>query len=178
MGNHVRMLAMLVALGSMFVVGTAHAERIKCESQGKDRHHCKVDIGRARVELRDRLSDHTCKQGKSWDYDEDGIWVDDGCRAEFEIIRRGGGYGRHDDDDDDDRGTSDGDMARACTDAAARQYDVGASHVSLRRVENEGDGYRISGHAVQERDGAKKFTCIFNKHRKLKNVEANTSDGD
>ncbi len=28
-----------------------------------------------------------CRQGYSWGYDQRGIWVDRGCRADFEVTR-------------------------------------------------------------------------------------------
>ena len=31
-----------------------------------------------------------CNQGSTWGFDQSGIWVDRGCRAEFQV----GGYGR------------------------------------------------------------------------------------
>ena len=37
------------------------------------------------VELLRTLSDHDCRRGRTWGYDPDGIWVDDGCRAEFAV---------------------------------------------------------------------------------------------
>jgi hypothetical protein len=30
-------------------------------------------------------SDAPCRQGYSWGYDHNGIWVDHGCRADFAV---------------------------------------------------------------------------------------------
>ena len=38
-----------------------------------------------RVRLLDRLSDSPCTQGRSWGYNRHEIWVDNGCRAVFEV---------------------------------------------------------------------------------------------
>jgi len=54
---------------------------VVCESQGK-LHHCNADT-RSGVQISHQLSKSSCVQGKSWGYDSRGIWVDDGCRAEF-----------------------------------------------------------------------------------------------
>jgi hypothetical protein len=43
------------------------------------------------VRLIRRLSDASCVQGRSWGYDRNSVWVDDGCRAEFEVRSLGGG---------------------------------------------------------------------------------------
>ena len=57
-----------------------------CESLNNVRHTCRVDA-RGGVTLARRLSDNACARGKNWDVRDDGtgIWVDNGCRAEFRI---------------------------------------------------------------------------------------------
>jgi hypothetical protein len=42
-----------------------------------------------------KISGSACYQGRSWDFDRDGIWVSNGCRADFQI---GGFYNGRDDD--------------------------------------------------------------------------------
>ncbi len=54
---------------------------VVCESDGKLRH-CNADT-RFGVQISHQLSKHSCVEGKSWGYDSRGVWVDDGCRAEF-----------------------------------------------------------------------------------------------
>jgi hypothetical protein len=39
------------------------------------------------VTLSRQLSDSGCVQGKTWGYDANGIWVSNGCRAEFTLGR-------------------------------------------------------------------------------------------
>jgi len=55
-----------------------------CESYDKRYNHCPARITEG-VRLIRNLSDTDCRKGKNWGYDSHGIWVDDGCRAEFEI---------------------------------------------------------------------------------------------
>lgn len=62
---------------------------IRCESQDKHNRRCPADT-RYGVSLARQLSDTPCVQGRTWGWDRNGIWVDDGCRAEFVL---GGGHG-------------------------------------------------------------------------------------
>jgi hypothetical protein len=59
---------------------------ILCESQDGDRKFCRADV-KPGVTLLRQLSRADCDEGKSWGYDkaQGFIWVDEGCRAEFEI---------------------------------------------------------------------------------------------
>jgi hypothetical protein len=60
------------------------SQYILCESNNNDRRYCRVD-GRGGVRLSRQLSDARCTQGSTWGYDNGGVWVDNGCRAEFEV---------------------------------------------------------------------------------------------
>jgi hypothetical protein len=59
---------------------------ISCSSDDMHRHYCPADT-RGGVQLLKQRSDASCRQGRSWGYDRSGIWVDHGCRADFQIIR-------------------------------------------------------------------------------------------
>jgi hypothetical protein len=63
--------------------------RVRCESHDGRTAYCGVDT-RSGVHLVRQLSDHRCVRGSSWGADGRGIWVTNGCRAEFEL---GTGYG-------------------------------------------------------------------------------------
>ena len=54
----------------------------RCESHDGRPRECAVNT-RAGVQLVRQLSDSPCIQGRSWGYGRDGIWVSNGCRAEF-----------------------------------------------------------------------------------------------
>lgn len=62
----------------------APARTIRCESNNGGHETCAVDTGRG-VALTKQLSNLGCVKGKTWDYDEDGVWVSRGCRAIFTI---------------------------------------------------------------------------------------------
>lgn len=58
--------------------------QLRCESRGHGIDHCLIDIAGS-VLLTRQLSGRDCDLGESWGYDEKGIWVARGCRAEFEV---------------------------------------------------------------------------------------------
>jgi hypothetical protein len=57
---------------------------VRCESSGKKERYCRANTKRG-VELYRQLSKARCRYGSSWGYDRKGIWVDEGCRADFLI---------------------------------------------------------------------------------------------
>lgn len=64
-------------------------QEVRCDSNGGRYQVCPVDLGRdGRVRLVRRLSDSRCVEGYSWGWDRRGIWVDQGCRAIFQVDRR------------------------------------------------------------------------------------------
>lgn len=68
--------------------GEFHGERIlRCESSDNRERFCPADT-RGGVRLVRQLSDTPCVEGRSWGARRDGVWVDDGCRADFVV-----GYG-------------------------------------------------------------------------------------
>lgn len=73
----------------LFEVGAADGSgfvdvprRLVCESKGNLRRECGVTVER-KVTLLKQLSSKDCVEGRSWGWDRTGVWVDDGCRAEF-----------------------------------------------------------------------------------------------
>jgi len=61
-------------------------QTVYCESGDMRRHWCSEGIG-ARVTLVRKRSDAPCIQGRTWGVGRNGIWVDRGCRADFEVRR-------------------------------------------------------------------------------------------
>jgi hypothetical protein len=57
---------------------------ITCSSENGRSATCNADT-RGGVRLVRELSSSSCIQGSTWDYNANGIWVDHGCRAEFEL---------------------------------------------------------------------------------------------
>ncbi|WP_133499930.1 DUF3011 domain-containing protein [Cognatilysobacter terrigena] len=63
------------------------AARLRCESDKGRRHSCAIST-EGSVRLVKQLSHTACIEGDTWGVDARGLWVDHGCRAEFEV---GGG---------------------------------------------------------------------------------------
>lgn len=99
-GFFVTMCAAFV--GTMAYAAWDQCERIKVESRDGRYSEKRMDLRDARVRLYDRLSDARCQEGRTWGYDQRKIWVDDGCRAVFEV-QRNDRYDRGDRGDRDDR---------------------------------------------------------------------------
>jgi hypothetical protein len=59
-------------------------QTVYCESGDMRRHWCSEGIGRQVTMIRQR-STTACVQGRTWGVDRAGIWVDRGCRADFEV---------------------------------------------------------------------------------------------
>jgi hypothetical protein len=77
-------------LGLLILISCAapvFAETIRCESDRGRRHECSFD-GFGRVELRRQLSHTDCVLGRTWGTEgRHTIWVSNGCRADFLIVR-------------------------------------------------------------------------------------------
>ena len=62
----------------------AQPQTIICNSDDMARHSCAADT-RGGVQLTRQISGSPCTQNSTWGYDKNGIWVDKGCRAEFQV---------------------------------------------------------------------------------------------
>ncbi len=67
--------------------GSAPRSVVTCESVGREHTYCGVGGYTRHVELKRQLSRSSCDYNRSWGYDRKGIWVADGCRAEFWVDR-------------------------------------------------------------------------------------------
>ncbi len=59
------------------------ARTVRCESTDKRLRRCDMTIRGARLQR--QLSDARCIEGRSWGWDRRGLWVNNGCRAEFAV---------------------------------------------------------------------------------------------
>ncbi len=73
--------ALLFATAGVQAV-SAQDKSLTCESTGGDYTYCRADTDN-NVRLEKKLSFSDCVYNSSWGYDNRGIWVDRGCRAEF-----------------------------------------------------------------------------------------------
>jgi len=70
---------------------------MRCESDNGRYRQCPADV-RGGVRLLRQLSDNDCVEGRSWGADRNGVWVDRGCRADFEVgfrANNGFSWGRY-----------------------------------------------------------------------------------
>lgn len=77
--------------------GYRQTRTVRCESIGSRRAFCRVNT-QGSVRILRQISHNACIQGRSWSYGARGIWVSNGCRADFAIgsrryDRRGDTYG-------------------------------------------------------------------------------------
>lgn len=66
--------------------GSGQGQIVSCSSDDMHRHYCPADT-RGGVQLIKQHSDSSCRQGRSWGFNKRGIWVDHGCRADFQVGR-------------------------------------------------------------------------------------------
>ncbi len=86
-------IAIASAAGAIWFVGapaqaqSGERERIECRSSNYTYRRCDVRADRqvTNVTLTQRLSTRACSEGSSWGWDERGVWVDNGCRAYFDV---------------------------------------------------------------------------------------------
>ncbi|MDQ6665832.1 MAG: DUF3011 domain-containing protein [Acidobacteriota bacterium] len=83
---------LLVCAGMLGCTAISQAQTtLTCNSDDGKRHYCNADT-RGGVQLSQQVSGSACVQGSTWDFDNNGIWVDRGCRARFTV---GGNYGNN-----------------------------------------------------------------------------------
>ncbi len=61
---------------------------LTCSSEDGGRQYCKAET-RSGVTMVRQRSGSPCKESYSWGFDERGVWVDHGCRADFALGGRG-----------------------------------------------------------------------------------------
>jgi hypothetical protein len=64
---------------------------VRCESRDNRSRSCPMSVGRRdAIRLIRQLSDKPCIEGQTWGQTRSGVWVTQGCRAEFATTRRDG----------------------------------------------------------------------------------------
>ena len=115
---------------------------IRCESEDDRRKHCEVaNIDPDSVTMDRKLSQANCYRGQNWDVDSRGIWVDQGCRAEFGYVNAGAGYGGG----GGGGGAYESSMRNACISRAAREWSVTTANLEITHSERQQNGgYRFN----------------------------------
>jgi hypothetical protein len=91
-------MRILFALSALLLANAAFAgsrssTEVRCESNDDKYRTCYVNRNLTDVRLVDQLSHADCREGRSWGWDRDSIWVDRGCRAIFRAYYDDGGQG-------------------------------------------------------------------------------------
>jgi hypothetical protein len=88
MNRFIKQKTFVVALGAVLatmIAGTASAQNtMRCESPLGRRVECRFQ-GEGIVQLSQQLSREACVKGESWGVEGNTIWVDRGCRADFNL---------------------------------------------------------------------------------------------
>ncbi len=58
---------------------------VRCESDDMGRHTCAAPATIVRAEVLRQISGSPCTQDRTWGWQDNSIWVDRGCRAEFTV---------------------------------------------------------------------------------------------
>jgi hypothetical protein len=61
---------------------------VTCESRDGRRHRCAADTLGQITLGRELTRNGRCVENRTWGYDRNGVWVSDGCRAEFALRTR------------------------------------------------------------------------------------------
>lgn len=84
----VKLFTCIAVIGAILISTPVTADqRISCKSRDHQYKMCRADT-HGYVRLVKQHSRADCIQGRTWDYDRRGIWVDDNCVADFVIESR------------------------------------------------------------------------------------------
>ena len=84
-------IALVTVAGALLFPGDALAEKMRCASKDYRYTFCSTGRRIVRARVDDRKSKRPCVLNRTWGWQADGIWVDQGCDAEFEIVTAGPG---------------------------------------------------------------------------------------
>ena len=81
-----RLVSLFPSIAVVFLISPKALadEIVTCKSHDHKYTHCNTRSD-GYISLHKQLSNTDCKQGRNWDYDRHGIWVDEGCKAEFMV---------------------------------------------------------------------------------------------
>lgn len=86
-------VGLLAAALVTLTAADALAERIRCSSEDYRYAFCSTRGRVVSARLVKRHSKRPCNQFRTWGWQADGIWVDDGCDADFDVVLRPQGPG-------------------------------------------------------------------------------------
>ncbi len=90
------LIAGIILLGAQHPA-FANNQTLICSSNNHEYAYCRANTAN-QVRLLRQLSSYPCQEGRTWGFDNHGVWVDKGCQAEFAIgsgIGGNNGYQNH-----------------------------------------------------------------------------------
>lgn len=87
MKSIIKSMIVLVLAISSYSPTTAANDFVTCESKHHQYNTCPIQ-SHGYVSLRKQISKAKCIKGRTWDYDQRSIWVDQNCKGEFEVETR------------------------------------------------------------------------------------------
>jgi hypothetical protein len=86
LGGAVSLLTALGSAGSAVAATESEEQVLVCVSDAGKRNHCDADVSGG-VALRRSTGSRECLLGRTWGYDDSGVWVAEGCGGEFVLGR-------------------------------------------------------------------------------------------
>lgn len=171
------LLVAVVAAAGLSAPRSAQAQdTFRCESQSHQTSYCDVDT-RDGVQLVRQLSHAGCWEGDTWGYDHRGVWVSNGCRAEFASARGHWNDGRHDDYRDDRH--DDNDNTGAVVAGAVVLGLIGAAIIADKHDDRDDDRHGGYGGSITcESDDGRYRHCPANLGRGRVEIERVLSRAD
>jgi len=75
--------AALLLVASLGAPATAWSQQLTCESRNYQQEFCPTGVNIARAWMIVQRSRSPCIEGQTWGYQNNGIWVNQGCEADF-----------------------------------------------------------------------------------------------
>ena len=156
------------------VAHPAEAQRreVRCESRDYRQQLCRAETSGG-VRLARQLGDAACRQGRTWGTTRSAIWVSNGCRADFEVGRGGGGIldaWRRSGNGDWNRGRNDdwnrgsfGNVTARCRAAVASRVRTRASSVNTWSRRQSGSSVELGWRA-----GLENGTCRVDRNGRVR----------
>lgn len=164
-------ISRMLALASCLVLSiAASAQTLTCSSDDMGKHYCRANTSRG-VTLVHQRSGSACTMGVSWGYDNSGIWVDHGCRADFSLNGSGNQAGGN------NGGFSPNDALRLCKNAASSHMpSVPLAYISVYRgTDADYNTYMINFRAQPPGGRSSSGFCIVAKSGQLRNFQFDPS---
>lgn len=172
-------LGALVLAAGLAAPGLAVAQdTFQCASRSHQTNYCDVDT-RDGIELVRQLSHAGCWEGDTWGFDGRGVWVANGCRAEF-AYGRGHWDNRYRDDYRDEQRSDHDDGNKGAVVAGAVVLGlIGAAILADKHDDDRNDGGQHYGGSVTcESNDGRYHHCPVNVGRGRVEIERKLSRAD